>query len=232
MEFFLWFWLFDKRFLCDIRPTLKNFSFFWLVPIIIHLASATFNIYSLFPFRIFSKPQIILGIMTILETTSIICLIIMLKNLYNISKNQPKQQKNIFVLIYEEVKEDKNTYIYYEDYWMGRKNLLSANGIIILILSGFHIAWSFYYLFNRDIFEEMFLWVEKIVISYSYINIFLALPIVLVILYATTIKVVFALSAICCTGCVLSCSDLCCEKNKGLRETIDFSDIQKLEPEY
>ena len=49
---------------------------------------------------------------------------------------------------------------------------------------------------------------------------------------AMIIKVSFVLSAMICPSCVLSLSGLCCKRNKGFTRTIDFSDIQVLEPEY
>jgi len=160
----------------------------------------------------------------------------MMINLYNLSKNQPKQNKNIFVLIYEQiklnVKDERDNFIYYEDYWMARKNLLSANGIIILLLSAVHIAWSFYYLVHKNTFQNIFDWGEKIVISYSYLNILFCIPVILLLLYAAIIKISFVLSAICCTNCVVSIAKKCCKRNKGLNNTIDFSNIQKLEPEF
>jgi hypothetical protein len=157
-------------------------------------------------------------------------------NLYNISKNQPKQNKNIFVLIYEQiklnVKDEKDNFIYYEDYWMARKNLMSANGIMILLLSVVHIAWSFYYLFHKNVFQSVFTSGEKVVISYAYLNILFCLPVIFLLLYAAIVKVTFVLSAICCTSCVVSISKKFCKKNKGLSKTIDFSDVQTLEPEF
>ena len=236
MEFFLWFWLLDRRFFCDFRPLLKYFSFLWIFPIVLHLCIVGFNIYFLFPFKNFIKSQYVVAFITSLEIISIICLFVMMINLYNLSRKQPIQNKNIFVLIYEQikinVKDDKDNFIYYEEYWMARKNLLSVNGVIILLLSIAHIAWSFYYLVHKNTFHEIFTWGEKIVIFYAYLNILFCLPVILLLLYAAIIKITFVLSAICCTSCVVSIAKKCCRTNKGLNNTIDFSDVQKLEPEF
>ena len=236
MEFFLWFWLLDRRFFCEMRPLLKHFAFLWIIPIVLHLFMTSYNIYCLYPFKNFAKVKYVISCITIIEIISIICLFVMMINLYNISKNQPKQNKKIFVLIYEQikinVKDDKDNFIYYEDYWMARKNLLNANGIIILLLSIVHIAWSFYYLFHKNSFQSVFTSGEKVIISYAYLNILFCLPVILLLLYATVVKVTFVLSALCCTSCVVSISKKCCKKNKGLSKTIDFSDVQTLEPEF
>ena len=80
--------------------------------------------------------------------------------------------------------------------------------------------------------QGIFAWGEKIVIFYSYLNILFCLPVILLLLYAAIIKITFVLSAICCTSCVVSIAKKCCRTNKGLNNTIDFSDVQKLEPEF
>jgi hypothetical protein len=160
----------------------------------------------------------------------------MMINLYNLSKNQPIQNKNILVLIYEQIKinvnDDKDNFIYYEDYWMARKNLLSANGILILLLSVVHIAWSCYYLLHRNTFQDIFTWGDYIAISYAYLNIICGFPVIFLILYAGVVKFSFVISSILCTNWVFSISKKFCKKNKGLNKTIDFSNVQTLEPEF
>ena len=236
MEFFLWFWLLDRRFFCEMRPLLKHFAFLWLIPILLHLLMASFNIYCLYLFKNYSIAKYVIICITVIEIISIICLLVMMINLYNLSKNQPTQNKNIFVLIYEQIKlnvrDDKDNFIYYEDYWMARKNLLSANGIIILLLSVIHIAWSYYYLLHKKTFQDIFIWGEKIVISYAYLNIIFCIPVIFLILYAGVVKFSFVLSSMLCTNWVFSISKKFCKKNKGLNKTIDFSNVQTLEPEF
>ena len=236
MEFFLWFWLLDKRFLCNMRPIMKNFSFLWLFPISFHLTMTSFNLYLLFPFKknLEKSEYIILSFMTKFEIISIICLFNMTINLYNNSKNIPVQQKNSFTIVFEPIKtkEDKNDYIYYEDYWMARKNLLSYNGIIILVLSLIHIIWSFYYLNNKTRFQNIFKFGEHFVIFYSYLNIFFFAIIILMLIYAGIIKISFVLLSIFCTSFVVSISKKICKRNKGLKKTIDFSDVPNLKPVF
>ena len=238
MEFFLWFWLLDRRFCCDMRPLLKQFAFLWFIPIIIHLIMIFFSLYSVFPLQNLVQTHYTIISVSIIEIISIICLFVMMVNLYSIAKKQPKKEKNIFILFFEKIKtpskREKDNFVYYEDYWMARKNLLSPNGIMILILSIFHIIWSFYYLVNRNQFTEIYniKWGEKIPISYCYLNILFCPPVIALLGYAAIVKITFVISAICCTKCVYSISEKCCKKNKGLKRTIDFSDIQTLEPEY
>lgn len=236
MEFFLWFWLLDRRFLCEMRPLLKNFAFLWIIPIVLHILMASFNIYCLYPFKNFTIAKYVITCITAIEIISIICLFIMMINLYNLSKNQPRHNKNIFVLIYEQikldVKDDKDNFIYYEDYWLARKNLLSANGIIILLLSVVHIAWSFYYLFHNNTFQNVFTWGDKIVISYAFLNIIFCLLVVLPIFYAGIVKFSFVICSMLCTNWVYSISFKFCKKNKGLSKTLDFSNVKTLEPEF
>ena len=237
MEFFLWFWLLDRRFCCFMRPLLKHFAFLWLIPIIFHLCIVALYAYSLYPFRnSFGYLEYFIASISFAKIISIICLFVMMINLYNISKNQPKQYKNKFVLNFEQIKvnskDNKDVFIYYENYWMARKNLLSFNGCTILILSIIHIASSFYYIFNRNIFKDFFQLGERYVRIYACVNIFFCLPVVLLLLCATIIKVSFVVSAMCCTNCIVSLSNVCCKRNKGLKKTIDFSNIQVLEPEF
>ena len=234
MEFFLWFWLLDRRFLCEMRPMLKYFSFLWLFPIILHVIMILSNVYCLFPFKNMNTSQNIITFITILEMISIICIFLLMVNLYNISKNQFKQSRKVHVLNFEQINsiDNKNNFIYYEDYWMGRKNLFNANGIFILFLSLIHICWSFYYLSHKNKFQEIFKLREQIVISYAYFNILSFFPVIFLLLCAGIIKIPFILSSIFCTSVVVSLSKIFCKKNKGLNKTIDFSDVPKLEPEF
>ena len=236
MEFFLWFWLLDRRFFCEMRPLLKHFSFFWLFPISVHIIMATFNIANLFPFENLSVSQYIVVCITIFEIASIISIFLMMINLYKIAKRQPKIDKNIIILFFEKIetrkKENKDKFIYYEDYWMARKNLLSINGIIILLLSIIHIVWSYYYLKNIELYQDLYKWGKNIPTFYCYINILFCIPTVSIFTIGIIIKASFIFSAILCSNCVLYLSEIFCKKNKGLKKTIDFSNIQRLEPEY
>lgn len=237
MEFFLWFWLLDRRFLCDMkRPLLKNFAFLWLIPIVIHLCIVVFYLYCLYPFfNSMDYLEIIISFVIILKIISIICLFVMMINLYNIAKNQPMQKRNKFVLNFAKIrdsKENREIFIYYEDYWMARKNLLNFNGIIILLLSILHIFWSFFYLYHKNLFKDIFKLGEKYVLYNAFLNIFSCLPVVILLGCAGIIKVSFVISAMCCTNCVTSLSNICCKRNKGLKQTIDFSNIPELVPEY
>ena len=234
MDFFLWFWLLDRRFLCDFRPALKNFSFLFLLPIIFYLLIICFNLYCLFPFRkLMEISYLIVGFETIFKMISVVCLALLITGLYNLSKKQPKNQKNIFVLIFEKIKNDKEeNFVYYEDYWMNRTILLSINGIIVLLTSMINIGYSIFYVLHRNMFLDLYDWVEKFILFGAYLNIVFCFPVLFVLVSAMIIKVSFVLTAMICPSCVLSLSGLCCKRNKGFTRTIDFSDIQVLEPEY
>ena len=234
LEFFLWFWLLDRRFLCDLRPALKYFSFLFLLPIAFHSLMISFNIYCLFPFtKLMEASNLIVAFQTILELVQIICLIKMITSLYNLSKKQPKRRGNIFVLIFEKIKNSKEeNFVYYEDYWMNRTVLLSASGIIVLLASIINIGYSFFYVFNIIMFQNLFNGLEQFVIFTSYLNILFCLPVLFVLSFAILIKVTFTLIAMICPNFVFSLSGSCCKKNKGLTRTIDFSDIEILEPEF
>jgi len=234
LEFFLWFWLLDRRYLCGFRPAIKYFSFFFLLPIGLHSLTISFNIYCLFPFNKLMEPaHLIVAFETILEMVSIICLIILIANLYNLSRKQPKKQKNIFVLNFERIRGSKEeNFIFYEDYWMNRTILLSANGIIVLLASIITIAWSIFYVIHKNMFQDLFDWVEQYIIFVSYVNIFFFAPIILVLFLAMAIKVTFIVTAMVCPSFVLSISESCCKRNKHLKRTLDFSDVETLEPEF
>ena len=222
LEFFLWFWLLDRRFLCDLRPALKYFSFLFLLPIAFHSLMISFNIYCLFPFtKLMEASNLIVAFQTILELIQIICLIKMITSLYNLSKKQPKRRGNIFVLIFEKIKNSKE-----ENF------LLSASGIIVLLASIINIGYSFFYVFNINMFQNLFNGLEQFVIFTSYLNILFCLPVLFVLSFAILIKVTFTLIAMICPNFVFSLSGSCCKKNKGLTRTIDFSDIEILEPEF
>ena len=220
MELFLWFWLLDRRFLCNMRPLLKHFSLLWIFPIISHLFMIILNSLCLFPFKNLNYPEKFISIITILEIISSICLFVMMTNLYNISKKQ-NEYRNVIIANSKD-----------DNYWISRKNLLSKNGIAILILGIFHIIWSFYYLSHKNIFHNIFQLEEKFVIMYAYLNIFFCFPVIFLLACALIIKVTFLISAMLCTSFVLSMANTCCKKNRGLKKKIDFSEIQKLEPEF
>ena len=234
MDFFLLFLLLDRRYLCDFRPALKNFSFLFLLPIAFYLLIICFNLYCLFPFtKLMKTSYLIVGFETIIKMISIVSLILMITNLYNLTKKQPKKQKNIFVLIFEKIKNDKEeNFVYYEDYWLGRTILFSINGIIALLTSITNLTWSIFYVLHRNMFLEIYDWIEQFIIFCAYLNILCCLPVLFALASAMIIKVSFVLSAMICPSCVLSLSETCCKRNKGLERTIDFSDLPILEPEY
>ena len=234
LEFFLWFWLLDRRYLCGFRPAIKYFSLFFLLPIGLHSLTISFNIYCIFPFnKLMEAAYLIVAFETILEMVSVICLIILIANLYNLSKKQPKKQKNIFVLNFERIKGSKEeNYIFYEDYWINRTILLSRNGIIILLASIITIAWSIFYVMHKNMFQDLFDWVEQYIIFVSYVNIFFFVPIILILFLALAIKVTFIVTAMVCPNFVFSISEDCCKRNKHLKRTLDFSDVETLEPEF
>ena len=234
MDFFLWFWLLDRRFLCDFRPALKNFSFLFLLPIIFYLLIICFNLYCLFPFRkLMEISYLIVGFETIFKMISVVCLALLITGLYNLSKKQPKNQKNIFVLIFEKIKNDKEeNFVYYEDYWMNRTILLSVNGIMVLLTSIINIGWSIFYVLHRNMFLDLYDWIEQFILFGAYLNILFCFPVLFVLISAMIIKVSFVLTAMICPSCVLSLSGLCCKRNKGFTRTIDFNDIKVLEQKY
>ena len=234
MEFFLWFWLLDRRFFCNFRPILKYFSFLFLLPLSFHISIIIFNIYSLFPFKkLLDTANLIVAFATIFQTVLGISLIILIASLYNLSKKQPKRQNNIFILFFERIKNSRDeNYVYYEDYWMGRTVLFSAVGKIVLLTSIINIIWSFYYVLNRYMFFDLFDWVEQFIFFYAYLNILFFIGVIAILFFGSLIKVSFALSAMICPKCILSLTDCCCKKNDGLNKTIDFSDVPRLEPEF
>lgn len=234
MDFFLWFWLLDRRFFCNFRPSLKYFSFLYLIPLSFHISIIIFNIYSLFPFKnLRDTANLIVAFATIFQTILSICIIILIANLYNLSKKQPQRQNNIFILFFERIKNSKEeNFVYYEDYWMARTTLYSAPGKIVLLTSIINIIWSYYYVLNRNMFLSLFDWVEQFIIFYAYLNILFCSPVILILIFGGIIKVSFVLSAMICPTCILNLTDTCCKKNKGLNKTIDFSDLPKLEPEF
>ena len=211
MDFFLWFWLLDRRFLCDFRPALKNFSFLFLLPIIFYLLIICFNLYCLFPFRkLMETSYLIVGFETIFKMISVVCLALLITSLYNLSKKQPKNQKNIFVLIFEKIKNDKEeNFVYYEDYWMNRTILLSVNGIMVLLTSIINLGWSVFYVLHRNMFLDLYDRVEKFILFGAYLNIVFCFPVLFVLVSAMIIKVSFVLSAMICPSCVLSLSETC-----------------------
>jgi len=238
MEFYLWFWLLDRRYCCIKRPQLKQFSFLFLIPIMIHMFMVSYNLYCLYPFNKTIKAQYIVSFCTALEIISIISLIFLLYIVYKLSKNYQTNQNIDFILFIEEIntnneiKENKNNFIYYEDYWIGRKALININGILVLALSCVHTIWSFYYVLHRNTFADFFKNEERIPLSYAYFNIFSFIYIISILAYAIFAKIIFLIGSMCWIKCIMNISKICFKKNKGMKKTIDFSDIPDLEPEF
>ena len=90
---------------------------------------------------------------------------------------------------------------------MNRTILLSANGIIVLLASIITIAWSIFYVIHKNMFQDLFDWVEQYIIFVSYVHIFFFAPIILVLFLAMAIKVTFIVTAMVCPSFVLSLSD-------------------------
>ena len=79
-----------------------------------------FNIYNLLPFKNMNTTKNTIILLTFLEVISIICIFLMLNNLYNMSKKQFKQSIKVHVLKFQQINsiDKKNIYIFYEDYWI------------------------------------------------------------------------------------------------------------------
>ena len=139
---------------------------------------------------------LIVGFETIFKMISVVCLALLITSLYNLSKKQPKNQKNIFFLIFEKIKNDKEeNFVYYEDYWMNRTILLSVNGIMVLLTSIINIGWSIFYVLHRNMFLDLYDWVEKFILFGAYLNIVFCFPVLFVLISAMIIKVSFVLCA-------------------------------------
>lgn len=232
MEFFLWFWMLDRRWVCSFRPPLKYFTFLWLIPIVINLSSLPISVMWLFPFNFseFGRIQYIIIVKTAVSIISIVCSFIMMYDTYSNSKI-----KLINVLNEHNcntyLKDDLNESID-DDFWISRKSLICPNGIIILLMSILQIVWSIFYLLNKDLFKYDVEKLKYLILSNAYLQVIFCAPICIFSFYAFFIKVAFVLSANFCSSCVLKIAENNSKNRNKLAVKLDFSDVQKLEPEF
>ena len=137
MELLLWLWLLDKGQLFGYKPNIYLYIFIWLIPILINISVIYFNFYFfsvddiLFQYIIFSK--------LIICFFSFLTSLILIKNLLSYQKKENnffEQIKNISLT--KKVRRD--------NYWVYRNSLINLNGIFLLIISLFHVFWSYYYI--------------------------------------------------------------------------------------
>lgn len=234
MEFFLWFWMLDKRWVCGLRPHLKYFTFIWIIPIMINIILATINIMWLisFSFSEYSKNQYVTVIKTVVDIISIVCSLKMIFDTYSNSKieilntiNGNNKENIILKSDIFKLKED-------DEFWISRKSLLTPNGIILLLMSISQIAWSIFYLSNQELFIYNKEVLKYLILSNAYTHIILSTPVILLFFFACFFKVTFFLSANFCVGCVIKIADSCCKNRSDIKRKIDFSDVEVLEPEF
>ena len=231
MEFFLWFWMLDKRWVCGLRPNLKYFTFLWLIPIIINITALPISVMWLmsFNFSEFARIQYITSVKTAVSIISIVCSFIMMHDTYSNSKIQllnilNENNKKVYLKSEYESSDD--------EFWITRKSLLCPNGIILLFMSILQIAWSIFYLFNKDLFEYNIEKLQYLIISNAYMQVIFGAPVCLLFFYACFFKAIFVLAANFCSGCVLAIAETCSKRRSKIIKKLDFSDIQKMEPEF
>ena len=231
MEFFLWFWMLDKRWACGFRPPFKYFTFLWLIPIIINLTVIPISIMWLMPFNFseFDRIQYITSVKTAVNIISIICSLIMMYDTYSNSNMRLINTLNEY---------DKNVYLkddihesIDDEFWISRKSLLCSNGIILLFMSILQIAWSIFYLFNKDLFAYNIEKLKYLILFNAYLQVIFSTPVFLLSFYACFFKTIFVLAANFCSGWVLKIADNCSKNRSKITLKLDFSDIQKLEPD-
>ena len=225
MEIILWFWLFDKRWLCNLRPHLKIFALIWLLPIIMNfivLMGSLFYFYDTNLLQTYTSGQIMFLIKDAICVISLVCSIILMKDIY---KNLNVNERILDVLmekldyfpetILPTSSKDGLNLTASREFWSARKSLLSVNGIVLLFASLSQVAWSIFHVVKQINAECLYF--SNIILFADSIEIFGFLFCVLLFMLTSFIKVFSFVSAYLCP-CLMNClSDLCSKKRRVLK---------------
>lgn len=251
MEFFLWLWTFDRRWLVGIRPIFRNFALLYIIPIVLNCSMIGFTLFWLYPFskKDFSRWDFMMLLKTLICIISTVNCIIIMRDIIKFFKHQIESLNN---LIYSQIINNKSQnqeqnqrtiindnnlsiFTSTEEFWVSRDTLCSVNGFAFLVISLLQIAWSLVYLIKRDNFKDHSYknfkqGMEIFIMINVYLEIIPFAYIVLLSIYMIAHKFTFAISSMVCSSCVLCCHNCCRKKeSKQIPYRLDFSDSPKIE---
>lgn len=232
MELFLWLWLYDKRWCLNLKPSTKCYVSLWLLPILTNIYIFIFGIYtfSFFDFKsciaspttsMLMTPKVSIAIKSVLSGLSILTSILFIKD---ILKNEKEDLSEKEIMSDNELT-DVCLLCTKNDYFVRRKSLYNINGLFLLALSIAMILYSIHFVMNHNS-RMCDVNVTGVLLHNSFFEILCAIPMLVVLGMAATVKVMAFIASYTCPTMVIKISGLFSD-NKKIKKILDFKKFYK-----
>ena len=211
MEFLLWLWLYDKRWLFGFRPNIYIYCFIWLIPILINISVFSFNAY----FITLNKTiyQYAMLLKSLICFFSLVSSFFLIKNLLSNEKSENHFIEKIKDFYYFDIVKN-------DEYWISRNSLLSFNGLFLLFISLCQIIWSIYYIKYGIKYS---LYVTMVLKQSAFIEIYSSIFILIMFGIISFIKVSSFISLYLCPNLIIYTSTIF---NNDNHLKLNFNDIE------
>lgn len=228
MELLLWLWLYDKRWLLNIKPSFRFYIALWFLPILINIYLTIFGIFSLSTVN-FSKcplstysfitlPKPALTIKTLLSFLSLICSILLIKNIMIYDKEEKSLRDKLIQ------KEENDCLCSGSDFFIRRKSLNTTSGIMLLGVAILEIIYSInFFMNNNKICTDR---ITGIFLQSAVFELIFAIPILCVFALAAGVKVSAFIASYTCPSLVVAISKLFSDNSK-MKKNLKFKKINK-----
>ena len=232
MELFLWLWLYDKRWCLNLKPSLKCYISLWLLPILTNIYIFIFGIYTFafFNFKncvsspmnsMLTTPKVSIAIKTVLSGLIILTSILFIKDIVKNDK-EDKAEKEFTI---DNEMTDVCLLCTKNDYFVRRKSLYNINGLFLLAVSIAMILYSIDFVMNYNS-RMCDVNVSGVLLHNSFFEILCALPLLVVLAMAATVKVIAFIACYTCPTMVIKISSLFSD-NAKIKKTLDFKKFYK-----
>ena len=228
MELLLWLWLYDKRWLLNIKPSFRFYIALWFLPILTNIYLTIFGIFSLSTVN-FSKcssstssfiasPKPALAIKTLLSFLSFICSILLIKNIMIHDKEEKPLRDKL-------VKEELNDCLCTRsDFFIRRKSLNTISGIILLGVGILEILYSIHFFMNNNkICTDR---ITGVFLQNALFELIFAIPILCVFALAASVKVSAFIASYTCPSLVIAISRMFSDNSK-MKKNLKFKKVIK-----
>ena len=211
MEFLLWLWLYDKRWLFGFRPNIFIYCFIWLIPILINISVFSFNAYFITLNKTFYQYAMLFK--SIISFFSLLSSFLLIKNLISNKKSENNFIEKIkYIDYFEKINND--------EYWISRNSLLSFNGLFLLFISLCQIIWSIYYIKYGIKYS---LYVTMVLKQSAFIEIYSSIFILIMFGIISFIKVSSLISLYLCPNLIIYFSTIF---NNDEHLKLNFNDVE------
>ena len=204
MELFLWLWLFDERWVFNIKLSNLKYRILWFFPLFSQIFLILLCFYFVFLTNITHCEKQIKVVLFSKAFFSLLLTISIIKFYFNLKRHCFKEEANLELVhkVYPTLRKSvTNNHL---DSYFSRKCLFNTNGIILLLLSITSFIWSYYgaYL-NREESESVVTpycnrGFEDLISKHSSFIFITNLPIIIVLIITIFIKIFSAVGTLLC----------------------------------